>query len=67
MAIPAGGEIGAEIHDENDQFFRFEAGMLLAKKRRRMKKILTVRPLSNVYDTICTLCQRKQRMRIACW
>lgn len=26
MALPVGGEIGAEIHDENDQFFRFEAG-----------------------------------------
>ena len=26
MALPVGGEIGSEIHDENDQFFRFEAG-----------------------------------------
>lgn len=26
MALPVGGEIGAEIHSENDQFFRFEAG-----------------------------------------
>ena len=26
MAIPAGGEIGAEVHDENDQFFRVEEG-----------------------------------------
>lgn len=26
MALPAGGEIGAEVHDENDQFFRVEEG-----------------------------------------
>ena len=26
MAIPPGGEIGAEVHDENDQFFRVEEG-----------------------------------------
>ncbi len=26
MALPVGGEIGAEVHEENDQFFRFEAG-----------------------------------------
>lgn len=27
MTLPVGGEIGAEIHDENDQFFRFETGV----------------------------------------
>lgn len=26
MAIPAGGEIGEEEHDDRDQFFRVEAG-----------------------------------------
>ncbi|HGD4760451.1 TPA: cupin domain-containing protein, partial [Streptococcus agalactiae] len=26
MTLPVGGEIGSEIHAENDQFFRFEAG-----------------------------------------
>lgn len=26
MSIPVGGDIGEEIHTENDQFFRFEAG-----------------------------------------
>lgn len=26
MAIPAGGEIGSEVHEENDQFFRVEEG-----------------------------------------
>ncbi len=26
MAIPPGGEIGAETHDDRDQFFRFETG-----------------------------------------
>lgn len=26
MSLPAGGEIGMEVHNENDQFFRFEAG-----------------------------------------
>ena len=26
MSLPVDGEIGMEIHDENDQFFRFEAG-----------------------------------------
>lgn len=26
MSIPAGGEIGAEIHDDHDQFIRVEAG-----------------------------------------
>lgn len=26
MAIPAGGEIGAEVHDDHDQFLRLEAG-----------------------------------------
>ena len=26
MSLPVGGEIGAEVHEENDQFFRFEAG-----------------------------------------
>lgn len=26
MSIPAGSEIGSEVHPENDQFFRFEAG-----------------------------------------
>ncbi|HET8819879.1 MAG TPA: cupin domain-containing protein [Xanthomonadaceae bacterium] len=26
MAIPPGGEIGAEVHDDRDQFFRVEAG-----------------------------------------
>ena len=26
MSLPVGGEIGSEVHDENDQFFRFEAG-----------------------------------------
>jgi mannose-6-phosphate isomerase-like protein (cupin superfamily) len=26
MALPAGGEIGLEVHDENDQFFRVEEG-----------------------------------------
>lgn len=27
MTLPVGGEIGAEVHDENDQFFRFEVGV----------------------------------------
>ncbi len=26
MSIPAGGEIGAEVHDDHDQFLRFEGG-----------------------------------------
>ena len=26
MSIPPGCEIGAEVHDDRDQFFRFEAG-----------------------------------------
>lgn len=26
MSIPAGGEIGAEIHDDHDQFLRLEGG-----------------------------------------
>lgn len=26
MAIPAGGEIGEEVHDKEDQFFRVESG-----------------------------------------
>jgi mannose-6-phosphate isomerase-like protein (cupin superfamily) len=26
MSIPPGGEIGAEVHNDRDQFFRFEAG-----------------------------------------
>lgn len=26
MSLPVDGEIGMEIHNENDQFFRFEAG-----------------------------------------
>ncbi len=26
MAIPPGGEIGEEVHDGHDQFFRFETG-----------------------------------------
>lgn len=26
MSLPPGSEIGAEVHDENDQFFRFERG-----------------------------------------
>lgn len=26
MALPPQGEIGAEVHADNDQFFRFEAG-----------------------------------------
>ena len=26
MSIPAGGEIGAEIHDDHDQFLRLEEG-----------------------------------------
>ncbi|MEJ5996749.1 cupin domain-containing protein [Corynebacterium sp. H130] len=26
MSIPAGGEIGAEVHDDHDQFLRIEAG-----------------------------------------
>ena len=26
MTLPAGTEIGSEVHPENDQFFRFEAG-----------------------------------------
>ena len=26
MSIPPGGEIGAEVHDDRDQFFRFETG-----------------------------------------
>jgi len=26
MSLPVGGEIGMEVHNENDQFFRFEAG-----------------------------------------
>ena len=26
MSLPVSGEIGAEVHEENDQFFRFEAG-----------------------------------------
>ena len=26
MTIPPGCEIGAEVHDDRDQFFRFEAG-----------------------------------------
>lgn len=30
MTIPAGGEIGAEIHDDHDQFLRLEAGSLRA-------------------------------------
>ena len=27
MSLPAGSEIGSEVHRENDQFFRFEAGV----------------------------------------
>ncbi len=26
MSLPSGSEIGMEVHDENDQFFRFESG-----------------------------------------
>ena len=26
MSLPVGGEIGVEVHNDNDQFFRFEAG-----------------------------------------
>lgn len=26
MSLPAGSEIGQEVHNHNDQFFRFEAG-----------------------------------------
>ena len=26
MSVPPGGEIGTEVHQENDQFFRCEAG-----------------------------------------
>lgn len=26
MSLPIGGEIGMEVHNENDQFFRFESG-----------------------------------------
>ena len=26
MSIPPGGEIGAEVHEDRDQFFRFEEG-----------------------------------------
>ncbi|AGF72495.1 cupin domain-containing protein [Corynebacterium halotolerans] len=26
MSIPAGGEIGAEVHDDHDQFLRLESG-----------------------------------------
>jgi mannose-6-phosphate isomerase-like protein (cupin superfamily) len=26
MSIPPGGEIGAEVHEDRDQFFRFESG-----------------------------------------
>lgn len=26
MSLPLGGEIGAEVHPDHDQFFRFEAG-----------------------------------------
>lgn len=26
MALPPGGEIGEEVHDDRDQFFRIEAG-----------------------------------------
>lgn len=26
MSLPAGSEIGQEVHNDNDQFFRFEAG-----------------------------------------
>ena len=31
MTIPAGGEIGAEIHGDHDQFLRLEEGELRAK------------------------------------
>jgi mannose-6-phosphate isomerase-like protein (cupin superfamily) len=31
MSIPVGGEIGQEVHDENDQFIRIEAGQAEAK------------------------------------
>ncbi|AWB83766.1 cupin domain-containing protein [Corynebacterium liangguodongii] len=30
MSIPAGGEVGAEIHDDHDQFLRLESGSLHA-------------------------------------
>lgn len=26
MSLPVGGEIGEEVHNQNDQFFRFEGG-----------------------------------------
>ena len=26
MTLPVGGEIGSEVHPDNDQFFRFESG-----------------------------------------
>ena len=26
MSLPAGSEIGMEVHEDNDQFFRFESG-----------------------------------------
>lgn len=31
MSIPAGGEIGAEVHDDHDQFLRVEAGKARVK------------------------------------
>ncbi|MDO8336111.1 MAG: cupin domain-containing protein [Candidatus Saccharibacteria bacterium] len=27
MSLPVGGEIGSEVHTENDQFFRFDGGV----------------------------------------
>lgn len=27
MSLPVGGEIGMEVHKDNDQFFRFEVGL----------------------------------------
>ncbi|SBW08822.1 Cupin domain protein [uncultured Eubacteriales bacterium] len=34
MSIPAGGEIGVEIHPDTDQYIRVEAGMGLVKMGR---------------------------------
>ncbi|MGN0976300.1 MAG: cupin domain-containing protein [Gemmiger sp.] len=52
MSIPAGGEIGLEVHPETDQFFRIESGLGLVQMGPSQNELTTRQEVDGRYAVI---------------
>lgn len=52
MSIPAGGEIGLEVHPETDQFIRIESGLGMAKMGDSKDNLTYQQPVSDGYAVL---------------